>query len=46
MDSARRLPPHLTEGGEGHVAVPHLTLTLVPTGMELDKSDESVWGSV
>ena len=29
----------LTDGHEGEVAVPHLTLTFVPTGIELDKPD-------
>ena len=36
----------LTDGGEGQIAVPHLTLTFAPTGMELDKADgEEVWSS-
>ena len=30
----------------GQIAVPHLTLTFAPTGMELDKADgEGVWSS-
>ena len=34
----------LTEGGQGPVAVPHLTLTFREGGLELDKADgESVW---
>ena len=36
----------LTEGGQGTVAVPHLTLTFRPTGLALDKADgEAVWES-
>src|SRR6202044_3054785 len=36
----------LTEGREGEVAVPHLTLTFLDTGLALDKADgEPVWGS-
>ena len=42
--SARRLP--LTEGREGEVAVPHLTLTFLDSGLALDKADgEPVWDS-
>ncbi|HEY1651371.1 MAG TPA: hypothetical protein VGG09_05765 [Acidimicrobiales bacterium] len=34
----------LTEGSQGQVAVPHLTLTFRDSGLELDKLDgESVW---
>lgn len=34
----------LTEGAQGPVAVPHLTLTFREAGLELDKADgESVW---
>ena len=34
----------LTEGAEGRVAVPHLTLTFDPAGLALDKTDgEPVW---
>lgn len=34
----------LTEGADGAVAVPHLTLTFRDHGLELDKADgESVW---
>jgi hypothetical protein len=36
----------LTEGPEGEVAVPHLTLTFLDIGLALDKADgEPVWGS-
>jgi hypothetical protein len=36
----------LTEGREGDVAVPHLTLTFGDGGLALDKADgASVWGS-
>jgi hypothetical protein len=36
----------LTEGREGEVAVPHLTLTFLATGLALDKADgEPIWGS-
>ena len=42
MDRAGRLPPH--RGGRGAVAVPHLTLTFLDSGLALDKTDgESVW---
>jgi hypothetical protein len=34
----------LTKGGDGRVAIPHLTLTFVPKGIELAKAnDEVVW---
>jgi hypothetical protein len=34
----------LTAGADGEVAVPHLALTLLPEGVELDKPDgETVW---
>lgn len=36
----------LTEGREGEVAVPHLTLTFLDSGLALDKADgEPVWDS-
>ena len=36
----------LTEGREGEVAVPHLTLTFFDSGLTLDKADgEPVWHS-
>ena len=36
----------LTEGREGTVAVPHLTLTFFDSGLTLDKADgEPVWDS-
>ena len=36
----------LTEGAEGRVAVPHLTLTFFDAGLALDKADgEPVWDS-
>jgi hypothetical protein len=36
----------LTEGQEGEVAVPHLTLTFFDSGLALDKADgEPVWDS-
>ena len=36
----------LTEGKEGDVAVPHLTLTFLDSGLALDKADgEAVWDS-
>src|SRR5580700_4479437 len=36
----------LTQGPDGEVAVPHLTLTFLDTDLALDKADgESVWGS-
>jgi hypothetical protein len=36
----------LTEGPEGEVAVPHLTLTILESGLALDKADgEPVWDS-
>lgn len=36
----------LTEGREGEVAVPHLTLTVLDSGLALDKADgEPVWDS-
>ena len=36
----------LTEGPEGEVAVPHLTLTFLDSGLALDKADgEPVWDS-
>jgi hypothetical protein len=36
----------LTEGRDGEVAVPHLTLTFLDSGLALDKADgEAVWDS-
>jgi hypothetical protein len=36
----------LTDGPDGAVAVPNLTLTFLPTGLALDKSDgDAVWHS-
>ncbi len=36
----------LTEGAEGNVAVPHLALTFLDSGLTLDKADgEPVWDS-
>jgi hypothetical protein len=36
----------LTDGSQGEMAVPHLTLTFLESGLALDKADgEPVWGS-